>query len=468
MMIQTDWKYSLPFLNAAYQRLAQHSDQNSALLQKLDKRIQLLKTIHKCSDEVAALLENEEFRSVWDEMSPRLLQQFFKEIFAAEEAVKISVNVMTYNEERCIERCLASVRALADEIIVLDTGSTDRTVEIVQHHFPEAKIFQTKWQEDFSQARNLMVQYSTHDWIVQIDADEYLVDPPLDLKALIQMFQHCPIQPLVISPTIVNHDHSEFQHSKRIFNKRSGLTYFGLIHEELRYDIEKRGTDLYHVMTELKLFHDGYTPEVVQEKDKFSRNKALLERMIQVEPTNIRWYYFLAREKFYLDEPLDEIIQLVNEGIRHKDVSPDLDHFHLACLILLATIYDRMGDAVQLKKVVEEIKTHYPYCIDALYYELSTTFERNTQELYVQSEQVLQNLLTIDDPLSFIHSQGFHLYKLLGLIFFYRGDYKLAFKLFSKISDPEELSEIIEQMSLLRDEIDQFLATVKNHSPATL
>ena len=457
-MIQTDWKYSLPFLTAAYHRLTQQPERDSSILQKLDKRIQLLKTIHKCSDEIAALLENEAFRSVWDELHPHLLHQFLQEIFAAEEAVKISVNVMTYNEERCIKRCLASVRELADEIIVLDTGSTGQTVEIVQHHFPEAKIYRTKWQEDFSQARNMMVEYSTYDWIFQIDADEYLLDSPLDLKTLIQIFHHCPIQPLVISPIIVNHDHSEFQHSKRIFNKRSGLTYFGLIHEELRHDIQKRGTDLYHVMTELKLFHDGYTPEVVQAKDKFSRNKALLERMIQVEPTNIRWYYFLAREKFYLDEPLDEIIQLISEGIRHKDVSPDLDHFHLACLILLATIYKQRGDVIQLHRVVEEIKAQYPYCIDALYYELYTTFERNTQELYAQSEQVLQSLLAIEDPLSFIHSQGFHLYKLLGLIFFYRGDYTLAFKLFSKISDPEELSEIKEQMTLLRDEIDQFLA----------
>jgi tetratricopeptide (TPR) repeat protein len=82
----------------------------------------------------------------------------------------LSVCLIVKNEEAHLARCLASVRALADEIVVVDTGSTDRTVDVA-HSFG-ARLFDLVWPDDFSAARNFAIAQAGGDWILSIDADE--------------------------------------------------------------------------------------------------------------------------------------------------------------------------------------------------------------------------------------------------------------------------------------------------------
>jgi glycosyltransferase involved in cell wall biosynthesis len=83
----------------------------------------------------------------------------------------LSVVVITLNEERNIARCLASVQALADEIIVLDAFSTDKTLEIAESF--KAKVVQRKW-EGYSASKNHLNSLTTCDYILSLDADEVL------------------------------------------------------------------------------------------------------------------------------------------------------------------------------------------------------------------------------------------------------------------------------------------------------
>ncbi|MBI2657451.1 tetratricopeptide repeat protein [Candidatus Woesearchaeota archaeon] len=82
----------------------------------------------------------------------------------------ISLCMITKNEEKYLEQCLNSVKGLADEIIIVDTGSTDKTKEIAKKF--SAKIIDFKWIDDFSAARNESIKYATKDWILVLDADE--------------------------------------------------------------------------------------------------------------------------------------------------------------------------------------------------------------------------------------------------------------------------------------------------------
>src|SRR5699024_2782340 len=93
-------------------------------------------------------------------------------MFSDEEPIKLSVNLIVFNEERCIERCLNALSNFADEILILDTGSTDNTVKIIEEKFPEVKIFHDKWRKDFAYSRNILIDKSSNDWILSIDADE--------------------------------------------------------------------------------------------------------------------------------------------------------------------------------------------------------------------------------------------------------------------------------------------------------
>jgi glycosyltransferase involved in cell wall biosynthesis len=76
------------------------------------------------------------------------------------------------NEEACLERCLKSVCDHVDEIIIVDTGSTDGTVEIAKSY--GARIYHHPWENDFSKHRNQSLSYATGGWIFQLDADEEL------------------------------------------------------------------------------------------------------------------------------------------------------------------------------------------------------------------------------------------------------------------------------------------------------
>ena len=85
---------------------------------------------------------------------------------------RISICIIAKNEERFIGECIESVLPIAYEVIILDTGSTDKTKEIAASYGEKIKLFDYIWEDDFSKARNKCISYATGNWIVRLDADE--------------------------------------------------------------------------------------------------------------------------------------------------------------------------------------------------------------------------------------------------------------------------------------------------------
>ena len=86
--------------------------------------------------------------------------------------VRVALAVIARNEEEFIAGCLDSARAFVDEIVVLDTGSTDRTIEIARAH--GARVEHFTWCDNVGAARNAAVDAVTADWVLMLDADEIL------------------------------------------------------------------------------------------------------------------------------------------------------------------------------------------------------------------------------------------------------------------------------------------------------
>lgn len=99
----------------------------------------------------------------------------------------LSVCIIVKNEEQFIEKCINSVKNFADEIILVDTGSTDKTIEIASSLSKNLRIFNFEWVDDFSAARNFSLSKATCDWILVLDADEIIAED--DLKKITQMIQ---------------------------------------------------------------------------------------------------------------------------------------------------------------------------------------------------------------------------------------------------------------------------------------
>lgn len=185
------------------------------------------------------------------------------------------------NGEKHLERCLRSVMHVVDEMIVVDTGSTDRTKQIAESL--GAKVFDFEWTDSFADARNFALQQSTGDWNLVLDADEYLI---ADYRQQVRNFvnQRKAIGRIKIVSKFLHNGEIRYAQgfASRLFPR--GVYYRGRIHEQVV-------SDLPHVKTEIVAHHDGYF-----ETDKTGRNIALLEKELCSDPNNAYLLFQLARE----------------------------------------------------------------------------------------------------------------------------------------------------------------------------
>ncbi|GEN35033.1 glycosyltransferase family 2 protein [Aneurinibacillus danicus] len=122
--------------------------------------------------------------------------------------VSVSAALIVKNEIRCIARCLNSIVNAVDEIVIVDTGSTDGTVEYIktfQQQYPQTKLIHFAWCDDFAAARNAAFPYITSEWVLWVDADEYLsVEEAPSIKEAAGLFDTFP-EPVILTLGNVNH-----------------------------------------------------------------------------------------------------------------------------------------------------------------------------------------------------------------------------------------------------------------------
>ncbi|MFC5401742.1 glycosyltransferase [Cohnella soli] len=194
----------------------------------------------------------------------------------------ISLAMIVKNEEQYLARCIHSAAAMVDEIVVVDTGSTDRTVDIALEY--GAKVFHFEWCDDFAAARNYALEMTSGKWILVLDADEYFVEANVDA---LRGFTSTNIQRVGVIDMV-----SRFVEDGQIFEGRHtvprlfprGITYVGRIHEQLTPLLPRAATGL-------KLLHDGYYMT-----DKSTRNIPLLLKALEDEPEDAYLNFQLGKQ----------------------------------------------------------------------------------------------------------------------------------------------------------------------------
>lgn len=188
----------------------------------------------------------------------------------------ISVCIIAKNEEKNIERCLSSLRDKMCEIVIVDTGSIDRTVEIAKKYTD--KIFYFSWIDDFSAAKNYCISKASNDRILFMDCDEYLDE--MTLISMEEMDTILEKQEDGIGRVIIRNFYTKDavrQESRervgRLFDRRR-YHYEGAVHEQLvSIDGENRFFNC-----EMYLGHTGYDLSLEEKKAKAERNIAILEK----------------------------------------------------------------------------------------------------------------------------------------------------------------------------------------------
>lgn len=209
--------------------------------------------------------------------------------------MKLSACLIVKNEEKHLTKCIRSFKQYVDEIIVVDTGSTDRSKELAREL--GARVYDFKWRNDFSAAKNFAKQKAKGDWILFLDADEYFIqETAKNLKNTILQFQaECDAFLIkLIDIDADNHDEyiDEF-YAMRMFKNSSALCYRNEVHEEL-YNKTGRKNRLMKIDASLLcLYHTGYSSKRVEAKCR--RNlKILLSKLTGNQEKDKFLYRYLA------------------------------------------------------------------------------------------------------------------------------------------------------------------------------
>lgn len=191
--------------------------------------------------------------------------------------MKISACVICKNEEANIEHWLASVRPLADELIVVDTGSSDRTMELARAG--GAMVCEFPWIDDFSAAKNYALDQASGDWIIFLDTDEYFRPEDIShIRPFLKQIHYNRKIAGLVSP-LVNIDVDQHDrvlttgYQMRIFRREETLRYRGRVHEMVK-NLAPRGQDREFRMTEFIVTHTGYSAHIMKAKSR--RNLKLL------------------------------------------------------------------------------------------------------------------------------------------------------------------------------------------------
>lgn len=210
---------------------------------------------------------------------------------AAARNNRISLCLIVRNEERNLDRCLASVDGIVDEIIVVDTGSTDGTKEVARRF--GSRVFDFPWRDDFAAARNFGLEQATGDWVLVLDADEYLEESGAAMLAELTTRPGAADVYLLPIKSLMAPELGDWLTSLvlRLFKNSPDLRFKGKIHEQL---IVPKGRRAETAEQGPWIIHLGYMAD--SRAIKKDRNLKMLENALAEEPDNPYYHYYVSTE----------------------------------------------------------------------------------------------------------------------------------------------------------------------------
>lgn len=328
----------------------------------------------------------------------------------------LSLVMIVKNESQVLERCLESVKSIVDEIVIVDTGSTDNTKEIALLY--GAKVYDYEWRDDFSAARNFGLERATGNWRLILDADEHLdVGSGELIRDFIQSSKS--IGAVRIKNKFLDGNEVRYSYSfaSRILPK--GVYYQGRIHEQVVSSLPR-------VRTPILVHHDGYYMT-----DKFDRNVGILRQVLKEQPSDPYILYQLAKEymgKERFIEAVGYFDDAYHRIYRNEGYYPTLVTEYL--YTLMKTGAWEKGLSVISK---EEIKLHdYPdfhFAAGLFYMELIFSNVSKYGHLLSQIEKEFLTCVKIGDTKKYDSVEGtgsFLAYYNLGVYYEVKGEWEKA------------------------------------------
>jgi len=295
----------------------------------------------------------------------------------------ISAALIVKDEASHLAACLQSLESLADEIVVVDTGSSDDSCQIAMAS--GARLFDYRWRDDFSAARNYALDQAEGDWILYIDADERL--RRYDRASLEVELSNS----LLCACTVRFHPRTGFTayREHRLFRHESDIRFQGAIHETILPSLDNMVTQHHRVVgaSGLTIDHLGYDGD---QSRKLERNLKLLVKQLQVDPDRIYLWWHLGVVHLQMGERAEAESAWrrgIEIGRRSLVAGPEAS----LCFIELAKLFELKGDVA--RELVDEAASLRP---DNLLVEWMRARILVNGERYSEAIPIFERLARID------------------------------------------------------------------------
>lgn len=290
----------------------------------------------------------------------------------------LSICMIVKDEEDVLDRCLNSISKLADEIIIIDTGSIDRTKDIASQYTNH--VYDYVWCNDFSAARNESLKYATSKWVLVLDADEYVESKDIPL---IRDFlkKEAPASNTIYGISVVSFLGKSIRTGNlteaavsRLLPNHFGIHFYRPIHEQL---CSKEGLPLITKKAPIHVYHTGYLQETMSKKDKSSRNKKIFSNL--KSKTGFTAYdYFTIGNEYSVQNDYKKALYYYEKS--YKKSNPNTN-WHYICVFEIINNYlrfDRYNEAWELLEKESSGKKDYPdyYCMQGIIYEHFGLYEQ--------------------------------------------------------------------------------------------
>ncbi len=317
------------------------------------------------------------------------------------------------NEEINLTRCLASIKGFVDEIIIVDTGSTDLTIKVAEDN--GAVVIPFLWQDDFSAARNASLEAASGDWILFLDADEAL--EPESGQILRQVIAGEEEGFFIKIINLIGSEGSIESSPDlvfRLFRNKPDYRFRGAIHEQIvDVILEKNGQARFQIAEGIVLRHYGYLNQQILEKNKKVRNLTIIKKELDSNPDNHMLRYHYGIELYRADrftEAAEELTKAANNTDPKTVYYPKLLRY-IALAHYSAQKYDWALEAITLGL------QFFPDYADLYYYGGLIQLE---QQNYAAAYQWFHQALAMPEQPAyyapFSGSRGFRAYYQVGLL----------------------------------------------------
>jgi len=341
------------------------------------------------------------------------------------EDIKLSLCMIVKDEAGNLSRCLNSVRGVADEIIIVDTGSTDNTKKIALTY--TEKVYDFEWIEDFAAARNYAASFATGDWILTLDADDEMEQE--DIVLLLELIKNNSVEAYFF-PTIsyVGEERgldTVINMNLRLYKNNKDYKYTGRIHEQLASNIIKINPKARMESKNVRIYHYGYISKEVSTKGKRTRNKKILDLMLE-ESKEDAFVLFNMGNEYFASNNYNCALDFYRRALQNLPVNCGYESKLLLRIILCLIDLKEFQEGLE---VIEDGLKKFPRQTDYLFLK---GIIYKTQLQYDKAIKCFQGCLELGEaPIQLRFVEGVGSYKshyCLGDIYYDMNKFDLAFE----------------------------------------